>query len=584
MNNILKIFNRKKDISEIRLSSSFWRNNRKNFIFVMILNFIRSIITLEFAAILQQILDIGGGKLGSKQLIFVFGKVVILIGLSFPVYHFYAKYSSMFLEKAMKQYKDTIIRKIMEKGIGVFKYESASTYVSGLTNDCLVIEEHYLLASFEIFSMIVTGLGALILMLRKSLLLTLIAIVFSLIPVAYSIITGKKVGVLEEKTSNMNANYVRSVQEALSGFSVIKAFKAEDKIVDLIVEENATLEETKRERNYIRKYIDLIGGISGMVTQQGVLIIGTLLIVVWKKMTAGTIMMFVQLLVYIIAPIGGLPMLFANFSAAQKLIEKMEDALSNDSKGAMVELDTNSFCTHTKGIKLENVNYSYGDEKTVLNRFSYYFEKNKSYAIVGASGSGKSTLFHLLLAEMNDYTGSILYDDNELSQINREFLYDVVSTIQQSVFVFNSSIRNNITMFGDFSRGEINRVVEMSGLSDLVALKGLDYQCGENGSNLSGGEKQRISIARALLRNSKVLLVDEATASLDAQTSSLVLNSILDIENMTRIVVTHDLDENILKRFDNIITLKNGSVYESGKFDELMAEKGYFYSLYTVSH
>ena len=185
---------------------------------------------------------------------------------------------------------------------------------------------------------------------------------------------------------------------------------------------------------------------------------------------------------------------------------------------------------------------------------------------------------------MNDYTGSILYDDNELSQINREFLYDVVSTIQQSVFVFNSSIRNNITMFGDFSRGEINRVVEMSGLSDLVALKGLDYQCGENGSNLSGGEKQRISIARALLRNSKVLLVDEATASLDAQTSSLVLNSILDIENMTRIVVTHDLDENILKRFDNIITLKNGSVYESGKFDELMAEKGYFYSLYTVSH
>ena len=175
-----------------------------------------------------------------------------------------------------------------------------------------------------------------------------------------------------------------------------------------------------------------------------------------------------------------------------KLIQKMEDALSNDSKGAMVELDTNSFCTHTKGIKLENVNYSYGDEKTVLNRFSYYFEKNKSYAIVGASGSGKSTLFHLLLAEMNDYTGSILYDDNELSQINREFLYDVVSTIQQSVFVFNSSIRNNITMFGDFSRDEINRVVEMSGLSDLVALKGLDYQCGENGSNLSGGEKTRI--------------------------------------------------------------------------------------------
>ena len=139
-------------------------------------------------------------------------------------------------------------------------------------------------------------------------------------------------------------------------------------------------------------------------------------------------------------------------------------------------------------------------------------------------------------------------------------------------------------MFGDYSREEINRVVQMSGLSDLVAVNGLDYMCGENGSNLSGGEKQRISIARALLRNSKVLLVDEATASLDAQTSSMVLNSILDLENMTRIIVTHDLDENCLKKFDEIVTLKNGTVLEAGSFDELMAEKGYFYSLYTVSH
>ena len=135
---------------------------------------------------------------------------------------------------------------------------------------------------------------------------------------------------------------------------------------------------------------------------------------------------------------------------------------------------------------------------------------------------------------------------------------------------------------GKFSREQINKVVEMAGLSDLVASKGLDYMCGENGNALSGGEKQRISIARALIRNSKVLLVDEATASLDAETSNRVLNSILDIAGMTRIVVTHDLEESSLKKFDKIITLKNGTIYESGDFDELMASKGYFYSLYNV--
>lgn len=584
MDYLLTLIGVKERPSEIKLSSSFWKNNKRTFALVMFLDIVMSIITLIFAKILQEILDLNKGSVGRKELIIVSIKVIALIGICFPIYFLFSKYRAKFAATAIRQYKDLITKKIMDKGIGVFKYESDSTYVSGLTNDCMVIEEHYLLAIFEITGMVITGVGAIIVMINYSFILTIIAMVFSSCPVVYSVLTGKKIGVLEEKVSGKNANYVRIIQETLSGFPVIKSFKAEEKIIDLVVDENASLEETKQERTFTRKYVELLGGISGMITQQGVLIVGSILVLSGMNITAGMLMVFVQLLVYIISPISMLPVAFANFSAAKKLIQKMEDALSNDSKGAMVELDTNSFCTHTKGIKLENVNYSYGDEKTVLNRFSYYFEKNKSYAIVGASGSGKSTLFHLLLAEMNDYTGSILYDDNELSQINREFLYDVVSTIQQSVFVFNSSIRNNITMFGDFSRDEINRVVEMSGLSDLVALKGLDYQCGENGSNLSGGEKQRISIARALLRNSKVLLVDEATASLDAQTSSLVLNSILDIENMTRIVVTHDLDENILKRFDNIITLKNGSVYESGKFDELMAEKGYFYSLYTVSH
>lgn len=584
MDYLLTLIGVKERPSEIKLSSSFWKNNKRTFALVMFLDIVMSIITLIFAKILQEILDLNKGSVGRKELIIVSIKVIALIGICFPIYFLFSKYRAKFAATAIRQYKDLITKKIMDKGIGVFKYESDSTYVSGLTNDCMVIEEHYLLAIFEITGMVITGVGAIIVMINYSFILTIIAMVFSSCPVVYSVLTGKKIGVLEEKVSAKNANYVRIIQETLSGFPVIKSFKAEEKIIDLVVDENASLEETKQERTFTRKYVELLGGISGMITQQGVLIVGSILVLSGMNITAGMLMVFVQLLVYIISPISMLPVAFANFTAAKKLIQKMEDALSNDSKGAMVELDTNSFCTHTKGIKLENVNYSYDGEKPVLNRFSYCFEKNKSYAIVGASGSGKSTLFHLLLAEMNDYTGSILYDDNELSQINREFLYDVVSTIQQSVFVFNSSIRNNITMFGDFSRDEINRVVEMSGLSDLVALKGLDYQCGENGSNLSGGEKQRISIARALLRNSKVLLVDEATASLDAQTSSLVLNSILDIENMTRIVVTHDLDENILKKFDNIITLKNGSVYESGKFDELMAEKGYFYSLYTVSH
>ena len=148
--------------------------------------------------------------------------------------------------------------------------------------------------------------------------------------------------------------------------------------------------------------------------------------------------------------------------------------------------------------------------------------------------------------------------------------------------MFNASIRDNITMFREFPKEDVDRAIEQAGLTEFIRQKGEDYLCGENGSGLSGGEKQRISIARALLRGASVLLADEATAALDAHTAHQVSNAILDLD-ILRIVVTHRLEESLLRRFDHILVMKNGSVAECGSFDELMNRKEYFYSLYTVA-
>ena len=187
------------------------------------------------------------------------------------------------------------------------------------------------------------------------------------------------------------------------------------------------------------------------------------------------------------------------------------------------------------------------------------------------------------MASYQNYDGKILYDDTELRDISSSNLYEIESIIQQNVFVFNATIQDNITMFRDFSEEQISEAIRLSGLSALIEEKGADYLCGENGSGLSGGEKQRISIARSLLKKSQVLLVDEATAALDAETAYQVSSAILGLKEVTSIVVTHALDEALLKRYDGIITLKNGSIVETGTFDELIAEKGYFYSLFTIS-
>lgn len=136
------------------------------------------------------------------------------------------------------------------------------------------------------------------------------------------------------------------------------------------------------------------------------------------------------------------------------------------------------------------------------------FEQGKKNAVVGASGSGKSTLLNLLLASCQNYEGEILYDNNSLREINSSDLYEMESVIQRNVFVFNATIRDNITMFRDFPEEQIREAIRLSGLTGLLEDKGADYLCGENGCGLSGGEKQRITIARSLLKKSQVLLVD----------------------------------------------------------------------------
>ena len=139
-------------------------------------------------------------------------------------------------------------------------------------------------------------------------------------------------------------------------------------------------------------------------------------------------------------------------------------------------------------------------------------------------------------------------------------------------------------MFRDFPEDKLELAVHRSGLDELIEQKGENYRCGENGRGLSGGERQRVSIARCLMRETPVLLLDEATAALDNQTAFAVTDAILHLDGLTRVVVTHRLEEALLEQYDGIFVLRNGQICEEGRFADLMARKEYFYSLYTVAN
>lgn len=559
--------------------TQFFVQNKIHFGLAVLATIGLSLINLGISWLLQQVIDVMTGTGNTYDLLTLTYISLGLIGSILVIGWVNFQTKPKFNAQAMRQYKDYAFSLLTKKGINAFSSENTSVYLSALSNDTTNIEANYLNNTFTLVSQSLSFVGAFIMMIWYSPLLTLSAILLSLLPLLASLLAGNRLMSAEKKVSDRNASYVATLKDCLSGFSVVKSFKAEKQIIKMLANSNQSAEGSKQARNKLNSIISIAAASAGAAAQLGVFIVGAYLALSGNGITAGVVLVFVNLMNFVIQPIAEVPGLLANRRAALGLIDKLADSLSSNVRESGHSIENK--LEHS--IRLENVSFSYDQEKVILQDINLKLEKGKSYAIVGGSGSGKSTLLNLLMAANSNYSGHIYYDDVELRDISSESLYDLVSIIQQNVFVFNSTIEDNITMFSEFKREEIDHAIKLSGLSTLIEQKGKDYLCGENGSGLSGGEKQRISIARSLLRRTPVLFVDEATSSLDVETAFGVTNSILDLEGLTKVMVTHTLEESILRRCDAIITLKSGMIKEMGSFDELMNDKGYFYSLFTVS-
>lgn len=536
-------------------------------------------LNLILSWIIQQLMDTAAGESGALSfrtlLLISAGFVLLCAGLSLLNYASQPR----FLERAMRQYKDFAFKKLTGKSISSFRDESAAGYLSALTNDAASIETNYLAQMLAMITKAVTFIGALLLMCRYSLLMTAIAAGLTVLPLIASLLTGNRLQAVESRVSERNGEFTAALSDCLAGFTVVKNFKAEREIFRLFAQSNKALEHEKFTGRRIKMLVGMIGAVTGIFAQLGVFIAGVYLSMKGGSMTPGAVVLFVNLMNFIISPIAELPGLLACRKAALGLVDKLAAALERSSSREGSE--TLNRLEH--GIRLENVSFAYEPGKTVLHGINAEFEAGKAYALVGGSGSGKSTLLNLLMAAETNYSGHILADGIELSDISTESLYGTIAAIQQNVFVFNASIKDNVSMFRDFPKTEMDEAIARAHLGALIRERGEDYLCGENGSGLSGGEKQRISIARSLLKKSSVLLADEVTAALDAQTAHRVSSDILDLQGITRIVVTHTLEESLLRRYDKIFVLRSGRIEEAGSFADLMANKGYFYALFTVA-
>ena len=562
---------RKRYLKEIVCQSRKW------LVMAGIAMLILSIYNIVISWLLQTIIDIVSGD--SSMTILQVGIIAMITFLIFiAAYVIYRVARPKYLYQAMLCYKQKIFCKMIDKNLSSFRKENTSQYLSMYTNDAKMIEMYYFDSVLEMIDLTVSFVGALLLMLWYSPILTVFGLILSVLPIAASLPIANKMAEAERKVSDGNGEFVSIVRDILQGFPVIKSFQAEKEMKKNFFRENERMEHLKYQSRYIEESINLWGTAASVMMRLGIFLIGAWMSVSGYGVTPGIVLVFLQLMNYVISPIERIPSILAKRKAAIGLIEKMLVSVQINQE----QMKENKIGMLKKGISLKDVSVSIGN-KNVLHHLNFEFEIGKKYAVVGSSGAGKSTLINTIMGGFSPVQGEVLFDGIDSREIQPESLFQVMALVQQSVFVFRDTIRNNITLFKEFDEEKVKKAADQAGLRELIDKRGLNDSCGENGNNLSGGERQRIAIARALLRGSQVLLLDEATAALDNQTSYAVIDAVLSMKEMTEIIVTHRLEEKLLYQYDEILVMHAGEIVEKGTFQELMQKKGFFYSLYVVS-
>ena len=518
------------------------------------------------AILLQQLLDIAVGRNVQQFIKMILFSIIYFIVLGVFLY-LQSLLSKKVICKIMCQIRSDVFLGIADYSIEKFGERNTADYISIITNDVKMIEDNFLLPFFEIVQYAVIFISSFMLMIYFDIVVTICVVVTIAI---MFLVPGLLGGKLEKKQNIFSfklADFTGSLKDILSGFEVIKSYSMEQYVIQRFNKENR---ETIHSKYNVDKLLALNEGVSSFLALmvQIVVLFLSAYFIITGRITIGTLLGMVQVSSNLANP---LIMIFTNvpkIKSMQPIIEK----LFKISERTLKDSTREPLASFKHNITVENLSFSYDKQTQVLKEISYTLEKGKKYAVIGKSGCGKSTFIKLLLGYYSDYKGAIAYDGRELKFLAKEDVVQLSSIIHQDIYLFNETIFDNICLHEDFSQEQIDKTIKESGLDKFISElpDGIFYRVGENGANLSGGQKQRIAVARALIRNKPILILDEGTSAVDMQTAYDIESRLLKINDLTLITITHNLEEKLLKKYDEIIYMEHGSIKEQGSFQKLV--------------
>ena len=447
--------------------------------------------------------------------------------------------------------RDGLYHSFLRKSHTDFHQSDTGEYLARLTNDIKQLEQLAWIPFFgcvgRIAQIVFSILGLAFLHWSLVVFSVITAVVLWLSPKLFQ----KKLELLGQNCGVQQTAAINRLKDLLTGFDVLQFFGKGDLFLQQGNRISDDIEKPSCQLSYGKSRMEAAIGFINVALQLGSLVLIAALTSM-GLVTTGTLAGGVNLIGGVANGFNSLAGLRLSLSASKPYFCKLP-VVDTDSKSEEVVPMT----PLNDSITIDGLSFCYDEKKPILKDASFRFEKGKKYALIGPSGCGKSTLLKILLGWLPEYQGTIRFDGRDIREYTPEQLQQQMSYIEQNVFLFNASIRENITLDEDFTEEQLRKAIHDSALeNDLLSMpNGLDTLVGEGGCNISGGQKQRVAIARALIHERSILLVDEGTSALDAQNADLVEKSLLANPNLTLILISHHLSDKRKAQFDCVYEL-----------------------------
>ena len=520
------------------------------------------------------------GEDNQKAILFVVFVVIFLFFLKNVFNYFALFFSTIIRNGVIKIIRKQIFESLIVLPMSFFSNNKKGDVISRITSDVIEVQNSYL-SIIEIFirdplSIIFTITAMFII----SLELTLFVIVF--IPISGFIISyiGKTLRRRSLIVQKEQGELTSITEETLNGISVIKAFVSETFFTNKFLDSNSKFFK------YSNSLVNRQNIAAPLSEFLGILVIGVLLwyggklVLIDMDLKPAAFITYMGLSYGVLTPAKSISKALYALKKGNAAAERVYELI--DSENEFESQKINDIKSFKQNIEMKNVSFSYG-ETEVLKNINLTIKKGETLAIVGASGSGKSTLANLIPRFYNYNSGELLIDGNELRNISKKSIRSLIGIVGQESILFNGSIRDNILLGKQIDDDEVYNALKTANALDFINEfdDKIDHKIADNGVNLSGGQKQRIAIARAIISKSPILILDEATSSLDSKSEKLVQDALIKLmDNKTSIVIAHRLST--VKNAQNIIVLEKGKIVEQGTHDDLISRKGIYNNLITL--